>query len=147
ELAEFVDGEFDHSFDLGGVADVGLQRLGLAARAANFRGHALRAFFVEVHHGNCGALLRKPLRGRLADTRSGSRYQRNLVFESHRITCRKLFSRNGSTRYRCDTRKAVTKSRTRISRDYLFANFASLAVVALAVRWIQVAPSGQRWLL
>ena len=41
----------------------------------------------------------------------------------------------------------MTKSRTRIDRDYLFANFVSLAIVALAVRWIQVAPSGQRWLL
>jgi lipoteichoic acid synthase len=39
------------------------------------------------------------------------------------------------------------ESRTRIDSDYLFAAFFSLAIVGLAVRWILVAPSGQRWLL
>ena len=83
EAAEFVQREFDHRLDIRGPADVGLERLRLAARLMDLADNALRAFQVAIDDNYRGALARVGFCACRANPGTAARDQTDLVCQPH----------------------------------------------------------------
>src|SRR5438128_7959311 len=83
EPPEFTCGPREHHLDVRRFRDVSDDRDRLAARRGDFRRDAIRIVPVDIGDRDGAAAMRESLGRRAPDSRSGSRYETCLAFESH----------------------------------------------------------------